>query len=137
MARDPKTVEHHMQRLQAIGIRFSLDDFGTGYSLISRLRQFPFNELKIDGLFVADIAHQAEAQSLGTAILNIADAPGLQTAAEHVSTNGQLELLASLGCKFFQSFLFSRSLPIKDFELPAGANNPSKAQGNLKSSVAY
>ena len=96
MARNPDLVENSMLRLKNAGIKFSLDDFGTGYSSISQLRQFPFDELKIDGSFVADIGNQEEVRTLVKAILNMAEALGLKTVAEHVTATDQLELLKSL-----------------------------------------
>ena len=124
MARDPKCVSERMNQLRQLGICFSLDDFGTGYSSISQLRQFPFDELKIDGSFVADLTKKQETRSLVKAILNMADALGLKTVAEHVSTHEELDLLMELGCDLFQGYLFSRSLPIKDFEVFAKAQLP-------------
>ncbi len=126
MARNPELVEENMSKLKAIGVQFSLDDFGTGYSSISQLRQFPFDELKIDGSFVSDITEQSEVQSLVSAILSMAKALGLRTVAEHVTTQDQLELLMSLGCNLFQGYLFARAMPLRDFETFVHANHPKQ-----------
>ncbi|MEL7429312.1 MAG: EAL domain-containing protein [Pseudomonadota bacterium] len=128
MARNPDAVERHMRILQTKGIRFSLDDFGTGYSSISQLRQFPFDELKVDGSFVADVANDKDALNIVTAIINMARALGLQTVAEHVSTYEQFETLSGLGCDIFQGYLFSRPLKVADFETLISARAPEKVK---------
>jgi len=132
MARDPDTVEENMRELQKYGIRFSLDDFGTGYSSIARLRQLPFDELKIDGSFVADIGQQEATLSVVAAILDMAKAMGLRTVAEHVSAQNQVDVLSTLGCDMYQGYLFSRPLPVTDFEDLAASSSAKRQPVDLK-----
>ena len=42
---------------------------------------------------------------------------GLSVIAEGVETDAQRDLLASLGCNKYQGYLFSRPLPIEEFEV--------------------
>ncbi len=136
MARDPDTVEKHMRELQEIGVRFSLDDFGTGYSSMARLRQLPFDELKIDGSFVADIGDHKASLELVSAILSMAGALGLKTVAEHVTSMEQFKLLSELGCDLYQGYLFSRPLPVSDFEeIAMKLKVPSISSTNFKKSA--
>lgn len=106
MARDPDTVARRMAELKEIGVRFSLDDFGTGYSSLSQLNSFPFDEVKIDGAFVSDIEHREQNRTLIEAILGMAHALELETVAEHVSSQFQVDFLKNRGCRHFQGFYY-------------------------------
>src|SRR6185503_3823729 len=60
-----------MQRLRALGARFSLDDFGTGFSSLGYLRRFPFDKIKIDKSFVQEMANR-ECLAIVRTIANLA-----------------------------------------------------------------
>ena len=100
-----------MQRLRAIGVRFSLDDFGTGYSSLSYIRQLPIDELKIDISFIRTLLTNAETRSIVEVILLLADALELNVIAEGIEQPEQLQALLALGCSGFQGYLFSRPQP--------------------------
>ena len=91
-----------------LGVRFAIDDFGTGWSSMSRLSAFPWDALKIDRSFVADLAQDAQSEHVVRAMIVMAHALGIQTIAEGVETAEQLDILTSLGCDVAQGFLFSR-----------------------------
>jgi diguanylate cyclase (GGDEF)-like protein/PAS domain S-box-containing protein len=93
--------------LCATGVRLALDDFGTGYSSLSSLRRFPGEFLKIDRSFVAGLRTEATAPAIVAAVVGLSDALGLAPIAEGVETSDDAELLASLGCRFFQGYLFA------------------------------
>jgi diguanylate cyclase (GGDEF)-like protein len=97
-----------MNRLRALGIRFSLDDFGTGHSGLGYLRHFPLDAIKIDKIFVRDMEHQAEARAIVVALLTVATALGLEVVAEGIETAGQLAALRQLGCRFVQGYFTGR-----------------------------
>jgi diguanylate cyclase (GGDEF)-like protein len=104
-----KTLET-LHALQALGVRITLDDFGTGYSSLSHLRLFPFNKLKIDQTFVADLAPRGNAHAVIRAIVTLADALGIETLAEGVEEPGQLAVLREEGCQQIQGYLLSRPI---------------------------
>jgi len=106
MARDAEAIAERMRNLKRHGVRFSLDDFGTGHSSLSQLNSFPFDEVKIDGAFVARIEHGKSDRTLIEAILGMAAALGLDTVAEHVGNQQQLDFLRTRGCSRFQGFYF-------------------------------
>ncbi len=93
-----------MNRLRALGIRFSLDDFGTGHSGFGYMRQFPLDGIKIDKAFVRDMEHEPQARAIVTAVLTVATALGLGVVAEGVENGAQLAALRQLGCKFVQGY---------------------------------
>lgn len=96
--------------LKALGVRISMDDFGTGYSSLSSLRTFPFDIIKIDRSFVADMDGRPGGRAVIQAILRLGQALGLSVTAEGVETAAQLSMLAAEGCQEVQGFLLGRPM---------------------------
>ncbi len=107
MAENHAFTASRMRELKRLGISFSLDDFGTGYSSLAYLRQLPFDEVKIDGSFVADIETKESDRALVRTILAMADTLGLVAVAEHVENSRQEAFLRSFGCDVYQGYLYS------------------------------
>lgn len=105
-----------MSALSAIGVGFSLDDFGTGYSSLSYLKRLPLGQLKIDQSFVCDIFNDDKDSSIVHTIINLGQNLGLEVLAEGVETEAQLDFLLARGCQLFQGYLFSKPMPVKEFE---------------------
>jgi diguanylate cyclase (GGDEF)-like protein len=114
---DVEDIIAKMTKLKAHGLRFSLDDFGTGYSSLSYLKRLPLDQLKIDRAFVQDLLVDASGRAIAQAIISLSQAMGLSVIAEGVETEEQREFLVNLGCHSYQGFLFSRPLPIDQFQL--------------------
>ncbi len=108
--RDDDTALAVLHQLRMLGVRIALDDFGTGYSSLSYLQRFPFDKIKIDRCFVADIA-AVGGSSIIQAIVTIAAARHITTTAEGVETEQQRSLLRALGCTEMQGYLFSPAKP--------------------------
>jgi predicted signal transduction protein with EAL and GGDEF domain len=58
-----------LRRLKALGVRIAMDDFGTGYSSLSYLQSFPFDRIKIDEAFVANLRHSQQASTIIRAVI--------------------------------------------------------------------
>jgi diguanylate cyclase (GGDEF)-like protein/PAS domain S-box-containing protein len=105
-----------MRRLKLLNVVFSLDDFGTGNSSLSQLKRLPLNQLKIDQSFIRDLATDPSDAAIIQAIITLGTAFGLNVIAEGVENEEQREFLNLHGCHDFQGFLFSRPVPINEFE---------------------
>ena len=106
-----------MNTLKAAGIGFSLDDFGTGYSSLSIIKRLPLDYLKIDQSFVRNILLDPDDAAIAKMVIVLANTMGVQVIAEGVETIQQRDLLATLDCHNYQGYLFSRPLPIDEFEV--------------------
>jgi diguanylate cyclase (GGDEF)-like protein len=113
---DVKGVVAAMHALKGLGVRLSMDDFGTGYSSLSYLKQLPLDQLKIDQSFVRDITSDTNDAVLVRAIIDLARNFRLNVIAEGVETKDQLEFLKINGCMAYQGYLFSKPIPIDQFE---------------------
>lgn len=105
-----------MNALREIGINLSLDDFGTGYSSLQYLKRLSLSQLKIDQSFVRDIVVDSSDQSIVKTIIAMAQNLDMGVIAEGVETEQQLDILLSSGCNHFQGYLFSRPVPLDQFE---------------------
>ena len=98
-----------IKALKDLGVWLAIDDFGTGHSSLSRLRDYEFDELKIDRRFVSDI-DKGDTTLVATQIA-MGHGLGLTIVAEGVETATQLEYLRTVGCQKVQGFLIARPLP--------------------------
>jgi len=108
---------HH---LRALGISISMDDFGTGYSSLSYLTLFPFDRIKIDRSFTADIDRRPAALAVIRAVTGLCSSLGMASIAEGVETDAQLHMLIDERCEEVQGYLFDIPRPIAEcsFEFP-------------------
>lgn len=103
--------EQVLEALSTLGVHISIDDFGTGYSSLAYLKRFPLNKLKIDRVFVRDLAKNSDDLAIVKAIVSLAHSLRLQVIAEGVETEAQLSVLRALQCDEYQGFLCSKPIP--------------------------
>ncbi|ODB92631.1 hypothetical protein A3194_09685 [Candidatus Thiodiazotropha endoloripes] len=120
--------------LAARGIRLAIDDFGTGYSSLTYLKQFHVDALKIDRSFIRDLTNDIEDAQITTALLGLARSLKIDSIAEGVENEEQLEMLRSWHCDLIQGFLISRPLPFD--ELATWVSSAHKVKSVVDSSVS-
>jgi len=106
-----------LHELQELGISIALDDFGIGYSSMSYLLSFPFDKIKIDRKFVAELARRNECAAIVGAVSSLARTLNITTTAEGVETPEQLALLKAAGCVLAQGHLFDRPRSSAEFDV--------------------
>ena len=113
---EAESVIERMLELKALGVSFAIDDFGTGYSSLSYLRRFPIDILKLDKSFVDNVAVSAEDGALAETIVQLGKNLHLQTLAEGIEHEPQLEVLRALGCQLGQGFYFTKGLQASEID---------------------
>ena len=102
--------------LKKIGFEVGIDDFGQGYSSLNFLKDVNADILKMDMVLVQKNENAERAKTILKFIVQISKALGMKLVSEGVETADQLELLKSLGFPYFQGYLFSHPIAVKDFE---------------------
>jgi diguanylate cyclase (GGDEF)-like protein len=97
-----------LQQLSRQGVHMALDDFGTGYSSFRYLDLFPFNRIKIDRSFVANVTKRPHCAAIVTAAIDLGRNLEMRTTAEGVESQDQLAFLKQRGCEDVQGYLFGR-----------------------------
>jgi EAL domain-containing protein (putative c-di-GMP-specific phosphodiesterase class I) len=107
---DSEATRAILRQLHDLGVRIALDDFGTGYSSLSYLRSFPFDKIKIDRCFIADLSNDSHhARAILRAVVQLGNSLGMTTTAEGVETDEQLSIVREEGCTEVQGYIFSAS----------------------------
>jgi EAL domain-containing protein (putative c-di-GMP-specific phosphodiesterase class I) len=100
--------------LKSLGVRIAMDDFGTGYSSLGYLNCFPFDKIKIDRSFIADLSHATKSDAIVKSVISLGESLNMVTTAEGVETVEQLEFLQEEGCDQIQGYYFGKPMPAED-----------------------
>lgn len=103
-----------MHQIKKIGCSFALDDFGTGLSSYEYLKLLPVDYLKIDGMFIVDIAANASDYAMVKSINEIAHFMGKKTIAEFVESNEAITALREIGIDYAQGFHVGKPVLLSD-----------------------
>lgn len=110
---DYSLLEQQVAGLQNRGFQFVLDDYGSGYSNLTRVKHYPFVNIKLDMEVVWDYFRDRD--SLIPTIVEGFRKMGLSITAEGIETREMADALTLIGCDYLQGFLFDRPLPIDEF----------------------
>lgn len=111
LVRDLDSARGILQALRNAGVRIALDDFGTGYSSLYHLRDFKFDEIKIDRTFISEMSSETESAAIVRALTGLGNGLGVTITAEGVESWEQCGVLLQQGCSQAQGFLFSQAIP--------------------------
>ncbi|MFS8117330.1 MAG: EAL domain-containing protein [Microcoleus sp.] len=100
-----------LNELKALGIRIAIDDFGTGYATLGYLKQYAFDSLKIDRIFVRNANEDDQNAAITTAVILLGHSLKMTVIAEGVETEAELDFLKQHNCDIMQGYLFSRPEP--------------------------
>jgi diguanylate cyclase (GGDEF)-like protein len=107
LLKNPANASSVIQALSEKGIKIAIDDFGTGYTSFKYLRQFMFNELKIDQLFVTVLQENTRDASIVRSFISLSEGFNITLIAEGVEDIERLMLLKAMGCGRAQGYYFS------------------------------
>jgi diguanylate cyclase (GGDEF)-like protein len=108
-------VHEMIDSLKRIGLKLALDDFGTGYSSLSYLQRVPFDKIKVDQSFVRGASDpESRNAALIRAMVGLASDLQMQTTAEGVETQEELQLVRDLGCSQVQGYIFGKPMPTEE-----------------------
>ena len=101
-----------VEELKAMGLTLAIDDFGTGYSSFSYLKRYRVSKLKIDRVFIRDVAVNPDDAAITAAIISMAKSLRLKVIAEGVETEAQMTFLRAHQCDEIQGYYFSKPLTV-------------------------
>ncbi|UVK47846.1 EAL domain-containing protein [Mesorhizobium sp. AR07] len=123
---------HVLRQIKALGVTIAIDDFGTGYSSLDTLRSFPFDKIKLDRSFMADVERSPQAKAIIRAVLTLGRSLDIPVLAEGVETHVQLTILQVEGCNEAQGYFLGRPKPIDQILLPGSTGVPNDQPAAVK-----
>ena len=105
-----------LHELKNLGINISLDDFGTGYASLTYLQRFPFDKIKIDKSFISGDQLNVHSPAIVRAVANLAADMNIQTTAEGIETNEQLNTMRANGCTYGQGYFIGKPEAVVSFD---------------------
>lgn len=100
-----------LERVRQLGVRLAMDDFGTGYASLAQFKRLPFDEIKIDKLFVQNMLQTRGDDQIVRAMLDLAHNFGQRVVAEGVEDRSTFDRLRELGCDLAQGYWISKAMP--------------------------
>jgi predicted signal transduction protein with EAL and GGDEF domain len=121
---DNDTTRSLLHQLRNLGVSIALDDFGTGYSSLSYLRSFPLDKIKIDQSFIRGLSERADSLAIVQSITRLGTSLGMQTTAEGVETQEELDHVRAAGCTHGQGYYFGRPVPAREIKRLLAEDRP-------------
>ena len=101
-----------IERFHKEGFEVWMDDFGSGYSSLNVLKDFDFDEIKIDMGFLRNFNEKSK--KIVTAAVRMAKELGIHTLAEGVETQEHVDFLKSIGCERIQGYYYGKPQPVDE-----------------------
>lgn len=112
-----RQVEICIEEFKKCGFTLLMDDFGSGYSSLNTLSNTRFDVIKLDRGFLGSYLLNDRCKKVVTHTIAMANDIGLGLVAEGVETEEQAVFLDGSGCKCAQGFLYSKPVPVSEFEI--------------------
>ena len=107
-------LHQEIQRFRQAGYEVWMDDFGSGYSSLNTLKNYSFDEIKIDMAFLSQFTEKS--QNIIKAIIRMAKKIGIHTLMEGVETREQAEFARSIGCELIQGYYYGRPMSFEELK---------------------
>lgn len=109
MAEQKELLKGIVDRFRAAGYQIWMDDFGSAYSSLNALKEFSFDELKLDMCFLRPF--NLRSKRIATAVVEMAKSIDIHTLVEGVETEEQFAYMRNIGCEKVQGYYFGKPLP--------------------------
>ena len=126
---DKKQMLTTIKKLKEYGFLVSMDDFGSGYSSLNSLKDMPLDILKLDAGFFKGEAENSRAEIVVSEAIRLAKKLNMQTVAEGVEDQAQVDFLASEGCNMIQGYYYAKPMPRDEYESRINPNVQQAAPG--------
>lgn len=110
-----ESIKDKLRQLRAMGIGIAIDDFGMGSSSLLYLRDLSANCIKLDLSLVHGLKDNLHTREIVSSIFSLSRQLGITVIAEGIETLEHREALAQYGCRIFQGWYYSKSLPLLEF----------------------
>lgn len=105
-----------LKQFQEYGFKVEMDDFGSGYSSLNVLKNIEMDVLKLDMGFLKEIENDKRAEQIVSSVVKMAKALNMKIISEGVETSEQSKILKKMGVDIFQGYLYSKPIPVHEFE---------------------
>ena len=112
LAEQELTMRAVVERFRNAGFQIWMDDFGSGYSSLNMLKDYSFDELKLDMRFLSSFSQRS--RRILTSVIHMAKEIDIHTLAEGVETEEQFIYLRNIGCEKVQGYYFGRPMPFDE-----------------------
>ncbi|MEO1397282.1 MAG: EAL domain-containing protein [Pseudomonadota bacterium] len=137
MVENRETCLDELSALRAMGVQVAIDDFGTGYSSMQYLTDLPFDVLKIDRAFVAELDRGGSALPVIKSIVALAEGLGAKTCCEGIETQEHHEMIRATGCSSGQGYFYARPVSLAGLNALDDAFRASRADLTRPKVVAH
>lgn len=110
------SVVESVKKLIEEGFTVEIDDFGSGYSSLNTLKNVPAQILKLDMKFFNNTDKSGRSGNIIESVVRMAKWIDMEVIAEGVEEQNQADYLKSIGCYYIQGYLYSKPVPLEEYE---------------------
>lgn len=112
--REGEVIRKEIERFRSAGYEVWMDDFGSGYSSLNTLKDYNFDEIKIDMAFLSSSSEKS--RNIIKAIIRMAKEIGIHTLVEGVETEDQVRFIRSIGCELIQGYYYGKPMTLDELK---------------------